>query len=115
MLCDSMPLCLVSHACADPGAPFPPSCHRYWLRFLALGCLELPLYAWRRRRRSTAAAAACNMAVYWAAVEALWLRNPVATLYTLLLPYALSSFLLMFGNWCVCMAPALSAQHCSRC
>jgi hypothetical protein len=78
---------------------------RYWLRFALLGSVEVPLYAWRRGRRGWAARAAAAIAGYWAAVGALAARNPVATLYTLALPYALSSLLLMFGNWC---APPLT-------
>ncbi|GBF88896.1 fatty acid desaturase [Raphidocelis subcapitata] len=72
---------------------------RYWLRFALLGSVEVPLYAWRRGRRGWAVRAVAAIAGYWAVVGALYTRNPVATLYTLALPYALSSLLLMFGNW----------------
>eukprot|EP00877_Chromochloris_zofingiensis_P013863 jgi/Chrzof1/8730/Cz03g22080.t1 len=63
------------------------------------GCIELPWYAWRRHRRGCALKAATAMALYWIAVAVLWHWNHVATLYTLVLPYILSSFLLMLGNW----------------
>jgi hypothetical protein len=72
----------------------------YWLRFALFGSVEVPLYAWRRGRRGWALRTGAAIAGYWAAVATLWGRNPVATLYTLVLPYALSSLLLMFGNWC---------------
>jgi len=42
-----------------------------------------------------------SIAAYWACIALLWQRNAVATLYTLVLPYFLSSLLLMFGNWWV--------------
>lgn len=76
-----------------------PSLTRYWLRFALLGSIEVPLYAWRRGRRAWALRTAAAIAAYWVAVALLWRRNWVATLYTLVLPYAVSSLLLMFGNW----------------
>jgi hypothetical protein len=39
------------------------------------------------------------MTIYWVVMGLLWRRNPVATLYTLMLPYLITSFALMFGNW----------------
>lgn len=81
----------------DPWSLAPP--RRYWLRFALLGSVEVPLYAWRRGRRAWALRAAASIGAYWAAVALLARRNWVATLYTLVVPYALSSLLLMFGNW----------------
>lgn len=72
---------------------------RYWLRY-GLGIwVELPLYALRRGRPGWAARCAGAELAYWAVVAALWRVNAVATLWVLLLPFALSSFLLMAGNW----------------
>lgn len=71
----------------------------YWLRFLLVSGIELPLYALRRSRHSHAATAAAAMAGGWLLTAVLWQRCAVATFYTLLLPYLVSSFALMFGNW----------------
>jgi hypothetical protein len=88
-------------ACCPLTASLPrPAACSYWLRFALLGSIEVPLYAWRRGRQAWALRTAAAIACYWAVVVVLWARNPVATLYTLVLPYALSSLLLMFGNWC---------------
>ena len=38
-------------------------------------------------------------ATYWGAIRALWALHPTATLYAFLLPFCVSSFALMFGNW----------------
>lgn len=74
---------------------------RYWLRFMLFGCIELPIYALRRGRTSEAAVAATSMATGWLLTAMLWHRCPVATFYTLLLPFLVSSLALMFGNWWV--------------
>lgn len=61
--------------------------------------MELPLYTAKRKRFSLMGATLSNEAVYWVAVAALWRINHLATLWTLLIPFMVSSFLLMFGNW----------------
>lgn len=66
---------------------------------MALGLFELPWYALRVGRRADAARAVGTLAVFLSVFAALWNRCWVASLYTLLLPFILSSFLLMFGNW----------------
>eukprot|EP00879_Flechtneria_rotunda_P006238 GHRR01006557.1.p1 GENE.GHRR01006557.1~~GHRR01006557.1.p1 ORF type:complete len:253 (+),score=90.81 GHRR01006557.1:1174-1932(+) len=71
----------------------------YWLRFLFLAWLELPVYAIRRQRYKEAVTAAGSMAAGWLVMLVLWKRCAVATFYTLLLPYLVSSLALMFGNW----------------
>jgi hypothetical protein len=71
----------------------------YWLRFLLACTIELPIYALRRSRNMHAAAAAASMGAGWLLTALLWQRCAVATFYTLLLPYLVSSFALMFGNW----------------
>jgi len=60
----------------------------------------LGLRACRRRRRAGwALASLLSISAYWLALGLLWRRNPVATLYTLLLPYGVSTLALMLGNW----------------
>ncbi len=87
---------MLAHANCVTAGPHNP---RYWLRFGLCTWFELPAYALRKGRTHQAAAcAACGLA-YWAAVAALWRFNPVATLWAVLLPFAVSTFALMFGNW----------------
>ena len=71
----------------------------YWLRYWIFAWGELPLYAARRRRwRELAACLAAELA-YLGVVRALWLFNPLATKWVFVVPFFLSSFALMFGNW----------------
>jgi len=89
--------------CPHPPHPLPPPPTRvpprYWLRFMLLGVFELPLYALQRGRRAEAVRAAASMALDATLTLLLWHRCWVATLYTLVLPYVISSLALMFGNW----------------
>jgi hypothetical protein len=66
---------------------------------MLLGVFELPLYALRHGRTLEAARAALSMVAGSCLVLLLWRRCWVATLYTLVLPYFISSLALMFGNW----------------
>jgi len=66
---------------------------------MALGLFELPWYAVRRQRYADAARALLSLCVFLSVLRALWVRCWVAALYTLLLPFLLSSLALMFGNW----------------
>lgn len=72
---------------------------RYWLHFMLLGVFELPWYAVRRGRTAEAARAALSMAANSCIVLLLWRRCCVATLYTFVLPFVISSLAMMFGNW----------------
>ncbi len=78
----------------------PRALFRYWLRFAVGIGVELPLYAARRRRLGLALRCLVSWAAYIAAVGAALRLRPVAALWTLLVPYLLSSCLLMLGNWC---------------
>ncbi|PNH03607.1 Pumilio 3 [Tetrabaena socialis] len=72
---------------------------RYWVRFWLCTWVELPAYAARKgRSREGATCAACALA-YWAAIAGLVAACPVATLWALVLPFFVSTFALMFGNW----------------
>ncbi len=64
-----------------------------------LAWVELPLYAlWRRRWRALWACLATELG-YLGAVCALWALSPLAAKWVFLVPFFLSSFALMFGNW----------------
>ncbi|KAG2450768.1 hypothetical protein HYH02_004605 [Chlamydomonas schloesseri] len=73
---------------------------RYWIRFWLCTWVELPAYALRKGRLGQAAGCAACALGYWVAVVGLWRHvNPVATLWVLLVPFFVSTFALMFGNW----------------
>jgi len=72
----------------------------YWLRFTTAIWFQLPYYAWRRKRyglvyRNVAATILTMVGVYF-----LYNWKPVATLWVFIIPFFLTSFALMFGNWC---------------
>lgn len=72
---------------------------QYWLRFALGAWLELPLLAVRARRHGAALRCVAGLAAHVALYAAAARVNPVAALWLLPAPYALSSLLLMFGNW----------------
>lgn len=74
---------------------------RYWLRYCIGSWVELPLYAVQTRRLRLAAACLATEGAYLVGVAAAWCVAPVATLWTLILPFFVSSLALMLGNWCV--------------
>lgn len=77
-----------------------PCCRcRYWFRHAVGAWVELLVYALRRRRFLLLGECLCMESAYILAVYMLWQWRPVATLWTLVLPYCLSSLALMFGNW----------------
>lgn len=77
-----------------------PCCRcRYWFRHAVGAWVELLAYALWRRRFVFLGECLCTETAYILAVYMLWQWRPVATLWTLVLPYFLSSLALMFGNW----------------
>ncbi|KAL6753173.1 fatty acid desaturase-domain-containing protein [Haematococcus lacustris] len=95
----------------------------YWCRFFVGAWLELPLYAARRKRSALSLSTLASEVLYWLLGAWLWRRNTVATLWTLVLPFLLSSFLLSFGNWSQHVfiepsrpdSPYTSAYECLNC
>ncbi len=82
--------------------PSPPWAHptrSYWLRYWVLAWVELPLYALRRRRWGALGTCLATELGYFAALRTLWLLSPLATKWVFVVPFFLSSFALMFGNW----------------
>ncbi len=72
---------------------------RYWLRFLLLGNVDLARYLLAHgRRRALRRFVAGETAHLLLIAAGLWLA-PVASTITMLLPYALTRFFLMAGNW----------------
>ena len=72
---------------------------RYWLRFTLLGGPDLLLYAVRRGRWAHVGRAGMAMLVYWAVVAWRVSVAPAAAIWTLVVPYLITSAALMFGNW----------------
>ncbi len=72
---------------------------RYWLRHSIAIWVELPVYAVRARRYRAAAQCLLAEAVHFGGLAVLWRLNSVATAWVFLLPFVISSFALMFGNW----------------
>ena len=77
----------------------PTMACRYWLRHALGGLVEVPLYALHKRRWALAAQCIASELAYLVAVLALWRVRPVATLWAFIIPYAVTSLALMFGNW----------------
>jgi len=71
----------------------------YWARHTFAVHLELPYYAIKTQRYDVAVQAAFSDVFWFAMVYYLYCINPTATTYTFILPYFISSFAMMFGNW----------------
>jgi hypothetical protein len=75
-----------------------PAFLAYWLRFALGGWVETPLRCVRYGRWRLLAASVAAEAAYFGCAAAAWKLNPRATLWVLLLPYAISTLALMFGK-----------------
>mmetsp|Transcript_39615 Transcript_39615/g.88092 ORF Transcript_39615/g.88092 Transcript_39615/m.88092 type:complete len:363 (-) Transcript_39615:628-1716(-) len=71
----------------------------YWTRHWLGGWFALPTYAFRKQRLDWATSTLSSEFSYLAAVTLLWRLNHVATLWCFIIPYMLTSFLAMLGNW----------------
>ena len=71
----------------------------YWARHALAAWLEVPWHAVRRGRWRLATGCLATEGAYLAAAAAAARAAPVAALWALALPYAVSSLALMFGNW----------------
>ena len=72
---------------------------RYWVRFWLGTWLELPAYAAQKRRYGYMAGTLATESLYWAALVVLYRFHPTATTWALVVPFFVSTFALMFGNW----------------
>jgi fatty acid desaturase len=74
---------------------------QYWARYLFAIWLQLPYYLFLRARYSLVVSCIASQAVYFTSIYFLWTRvSAQATWWTLVFPYFVSSFMLMFGNFC---------------
>ena len=71
----------------------------YWIRYFAAIWVQLPYYAFKRHRYDLFARCVINMALFWVILTSAYKYNPVGALFTLILPFCFSSFLMMFGNF----------------
>jgi len=72
----------------------------YWMRYTFAIWFQLPYYAWKRERYSLFFHMIGWFCVYWVWMYVLSRISPIATLWVFLIPFLLSSFFLMLGNWC---------------
>lgn len=72
---------------------------RYYFRFVLLGTPELVAYHWRKGRKKLAVRFVVGKLFFWAAVATLWAWRPQPTWVVLLIPYFLTDFMLMAGNF----------------
>ncbi|CAI5942692.1 unnamed protein product, partial [Closterium sp. NIES-64] len=70
----------------------------YWLRFWLLSPFEMPLYAFRTRRYGACVKSAVSISLY-SSLLLLFFVAPIATLWVVFVPFCLTSFLIMFGNF----------------
>jgi fatty acid desaturase len=72
---------------------------RYWLRFMTLDNLGLALYLWRHGRHAALARYLAGTAAFFTLAAGLAWWSPAATCIVFVLPYVLTRFFLMAGNW----------------
>lgn len=71
----------------------------YWGRFVFAIHFELPYYAFKRNRMQMAVGCFVAEAIWFTSMYVLGRINFTAALFTLILPFVITSFALMFGNW----------------
>merc|ERR1712086_705864 len=72
----------------------------YWGKFFFCIHFELPYYAFKSRRYDMFAQNIICHSLWIGAIYYLYGINPTATLFTAILPFCVTSVLLMWGNWC---------------
>jgi len=72
----------------------------YWFRYMFAIWFQLPYYAYRRQRYSLFTHIVFWCTLYLLGVTLLFRISPGPTTYVFILPFVISSFLLMLGNWC---------------
>lgn len=73
--------------------------HRHRARFTFAIWFELPYYAWAKKRYDLLLQCVVVSTCYLFAMYFLYQWNPTGTWWTFILPYIVTSFALMFGNW----------------
>jgi fatty acid desaturase len=71
----------------------------YWIRFTVGSWVELPWYAFARRRYALCAGVIAGLTASVCAFLRLYTVNPTAAIWTLAVPYVVSSVAMMLGNW----------------
>jgi len=72
----------------------------YWMRYMIAIWVQLPYYAYLRKRYTLMAHTLFWITIYLVGVTVLYQLRPTATTWVFIVPYILSSLLLMLGNWC---------------
>ncbi len=72
---------------------------RYFTRFFFLSVIEVPLYLHRHPRGPMMARALISNFVHWGLIALFWQFNWQATVVVMMLPYFVSHFAMISGNW----------------
>jgi fatty acid desaturase len=72
---------------------------RYFLRFFFFGLVELTLYFARKKRRALMVRVVAGEILFYAAVATLFFFAWRATLFVFLVPFLVTRFAMMAGNW----------------
>jgi fatty acid desaturase len=73
---------------------------QYWVRYVFAIWVQLPYYLFRRARYSLLVTCVAGQAIYLGGTYLLYTRvSAQATFWTIIVPYLVSSLLLMFGNF----------------
>jgi fatty acid desaturase len=71
----------------------------YWLEFALMVWVDVPIYAFRTRRYRLCLGLTLVVLSYFYSLKLFYAAHPTATLWVFILPTAINSVLLMFGNW----------------
>jgi len=71
----------------------------YWLRFFLVIHIQLPYVAFKRSGAKLALTTLCNTGLFFSLIFFSYRVNAVFSFWGLMVPYFLTCFLLMFGNW----------------
>lgn len=72
---------------------------RYWARHTIRAWISVPLYAHSKGRQDLMLECLAGELLYLASLAFVCWRNPVAALWVFIVPFLLTSFAIMFGNW----------------
>lgn len=71
----------------------------YVTRYAVGAWVELPYYAFKKQRYGLSIQCVLSAMAYFAMVHMLYSVKPIQTLWAFVIPFCITSFALMFGNW----------------
>lgn len=72
---------------------------QYWSRYVFAIWFQLPYYAYKRGRYELVARSMFNMVTFMTLITVSYRYNPTAATWVFIVPFLVSSFAMMFGNW----------------